>query len=95
MFIEPDSIAFEIKPGPYDAKLDKEFAPWSPREDAPEAADFVRWMETAGFTDVRARELASDREPGEARPADEDVVLPAQRGALVTALRRSNRHAGG
>jgi cupin fold WbuC family metalloprotein len=47
VFREPDSIAFEVKPGPYDAKLDKEFAAWSPREDAAEAADFVRWMETA------------------------------------------------
>jgi cupin fold WbuC family metalloprotein len=47
VFIEPDSIAFEIKPGPYDAKLDKEFAPWSPREDAADAADYVRWIETA------------------------------------------------
>ena len=47
VFMAPDSIAFEIKPGPYDATLDKEFAPWSPREDAPEATDFVRWMGTA------------------------------------------------
>ena len=46
-FREADSVAFEVKPGPYDAKLDKEFAAWSPREDAPEAVAFVRWMETA------------------------------------------------
>ncbi|HWE74983.1 MAG TPA: WbuC family cupin fold metalloprotein [Stellaceae bacterium] len=47
VFMAPDSVAFEIKPGPYDAKLDKEFAAWSPREDAAEGAAFVRWMETA------------------------------------------------
>ena len=44
VFVEADSVAFEVKPGPYDTRLDKEFAPWSPREDTPEAAAFVRWM---------------------------------------------------
>ena len=44
VFVENDSVAFELKPGPYDASLDKEFAPWAPREDAPEAAAFMRWM---------------------------------------------------
>jgi cupin fold WbuC family metalloprotein len=47
VFMAADSIAFEIKPGPYDPKLDKEFAAWSPREDDAGAASFVRWMETA------------------------------------------------
>jgi hypothetical protein len=47
VFVEAGSVAFEIKPGPYEASLDKEFAPWSPSEDAPAAAAFVRWMETA------------------------------------------------
>jgi hypothetical protein len=47
VFVEKDSVAFELKPGPYDASLDKEFASWSPREDEPEAAAFVRWMAAA------------------------------------------------
>lgn len=47
VFVQPDSVAFELKPGPYDAALDKEFAPWSPREEAPEAPDYARWLATA------------------------------------------------
>ena len=47
VFVENDSVAFELKPGPYDRELDKEFAPWAPREDAPEAATFTRWMASA------------------------------------------------
>jgi len=47
VFRAPDSVAFEIKPGPYDAATDKEFAPWSPREDAAEAAACARWMTSA------------------------------------------------
>jgi len=47
VFVETASVAFELKPGPYDARLDKEFAPWSPREDAPDAAAFARRMATA------------------------------------------------
>jgi hypothetical protein len=46
VFVEPESGAFELKPGPYDVSLDKEFAPWSSREDAPEATDYARWMAT-------------------------------------------------
>jgi cupin fold WbuC family metalloprotein len=53
VFRAPDSIAFEVKPGPYDAALDKEFAPWSSREDAAEAASYVRWMETAAIGERR------------------------------------------
>jgi cupin fold WbuC family metalloprotein len=47
VFAEPDSVAFELKPGPYDARLDKEFASWAPREDDPEAATFMQWMASA------------------------------------------------
>ena len=47
VFVEPDSVAFELKPGPYDASRDKEFAPWSPGESEPEAAAFLRWMAAA------------------------------------------------
>jgi cupin fold WbuC family metalloprotein len=47
VFVEKDSVAFELKPGPYDARLDKEFAAWAPREDEPEAVVFMQWMESA------------------------------------------------
>lgn len=47
VFVGQDSVAFELKPGPYDASLDKEFAVWSPPEDTPEAAAFMRWMASA------------------------------------------------
>jgi len=47
VFVEPDSVAFELKPGPYDASLDKEFASWAPPEGVPAAADFMRWMVSA------------------------------------------------
>jgi hypothetical protein len=33
----PDTLIFEVKQGPYDPKTDKDFAAWSPLEDAPEA----------------------------------------------------------
>ena len=36
--------------------------------------------------DARAAQLAGNREPREARSADQDVVLAAQRGAVCTAL---------
>ena len=47
VFVAPDSVAFELKPGPYDAALDKEFAPWSPEENASGAPAFVRWLAKA------------------------------------------------
>jgi len=30
--LTPHAICFEVKPGPYSASNDKEFAPWAPRE---------------------------------------------------------------
>lgn len=30
--LEPDTVVLEMKPGPYDAATDKEFASWAPRE---------------------------------------------------------------
>ena len=37
-----DTVVLEIKRGPYDARTDKQFAPWAPEEGAPEAAEWVR-----------------------------------------------------
>lgn len=39
--MEPGSIFFETKPGPYHAGTDKDFAPWAPAEGAPEADDYL------------------------------------------------------
>jgi cupin fold WbuC family metalloprotein len=34
-------VCFEVKPGPYSAANDKEFAPWAPREGNPSAAAYL------------------------------------------------------
>lgn len=34
-------ICFEVKPGPYEAATDKEFAPWAPHEGQPGCADYL------------------------------------------------------
>lgn len=39
--LEPDTVLFEAKPGPYNPATDKEFAPWSPEEYSPEAAVYL------------------------------------------------------
>lgn len=41
MALEPDTVLFEVKPGPYDAETDKEFAPWTPEEYSPDAAEYL------------------------------------------------------
>lgn len=41
---EDGSIFLEIKEGPYDPATASEFAPWSPPEGAPAAADFLRQL---------------------------------------------------
>ena len=43
--LEPDTVLFEVKPGPYDAATDKEFAPWAPSEGDPEAAHYLAILE--------------------------------------------------
>ena len=44
--LEPDTILFEVKPGPYDPKTDKDFAPWAPEEGSPEAdAILAQWQQ--------------------------------------------------
>jgi cupin fold WbuC family metalloprotein len=41
------AICFEVKPGPYDAATDKEFAPWAPREGDPAAAAYLAGLVSA------------------------------------------------
>jgi cupin fold WbuC family metalloprotein len=35
------AVCFEVKPGPYVQAVDKEFAPWAPREGDPGCAEFL------------------------------------------------------
>lgn len=39
--LQPDTVVFEVKSGPYDERSDKQFAPWAPVEGSPDAAPFL------------------------------------------------------
>ena len=41
MALEPDTVLFEVKPGPYNAETDKKFASWAPEEFSPEAPAYL------------------------------------------------------
>ncbi len=43
----PDTVVFEVKPGPYSAANDKDFASWAPQEYSPESATFLARLEDA------------------------------------------------
>jgi hypothetical protein len=47
VFHAPAAVVLEIKVGPYEPQLDKEFASWAPPENDSAAARFVSWLETA------------------------------------------------
>ena len=47
VFHPPTAVALEVKAGPYDPLLDKEFASWAPAEDDPAATFFVSWLAVA------------------------------------------------
>jgi cupin fold WbuC family metalloprotein len=49
VFHAPAAVVLEVRPGPYDAQLDKEFASWAVQENDPAAALFVTWLETAAI----------------------------------------------
>jgi cupin fold WbuC family metalloprotein len=49
VFHAPAAVVLEVKPGPYEPHLDKEFADWAPAEDSPTAASFVTWLESAAI----------------------------------------------
>ena len=38
------AVCFEVKPGPYAASNDKDFAPWAPREGEPGVSAYQRWL---------------------------------------------------
>ncbi|NJC87532.1 MAG: cupin fold metalloprotein, WbuC family [Methylococcaceae bacterium] len=44
---QPQTVMFEVKPGPYQALDDKDFAVWAAPEGSLAAVDFLAWMETA------------------------------------------------
>jgi hypothetical protein len=39
--LEPDTVIYEVKTGPYTATSDKTFAPWAPAEGTAEAARYM------------------------------------------------------
>jgi hypothetical protein len=39
--LTPHVVCFEVKPGPYSAANDKDFAPWAPREGDPRAGVYL------------------------------------------------------
>jgi len=43
--MEPDTVLFEVKPGPYDAVNDKEFASWAPVESGPQATEYLEVLQ--------------------------------------------------
>ncbi|MEM9832018.1 MAG: WbuC family cupin fold metalloprotein [Bacteroidota bacterium] len=43
--LEPDTVVLEVKPGPYDAATDKEFAPWAPKEGEEGTAEYLANLE--------------------------------------------------
>ena len=45
--LEPGTVLLEVKPGPYDAASDKEFAAWAPAEGDGAAEACRRWMAEA------------------------------------------------
>ena len=44
--LAPDTMLFEVKLGPYTPVTDKDFAPWAPPEEAPEAASALAHWRT-------------------------------------------------
>ena len=47
VFHAPAAVILEVKPGPYEPELDKEFAEWAPPEGDRETELFVGWLERA------------------------------------------------
>jgi len=45
--VTDEAIMLEVKEGPYTPTQESDFAPWSPVEGEPQAADFLHWLETA------------------------------------------------
>lgn len=52
--LEPDTVIYEVKSGPYQKSDDKSFAPWAPAEGSPEAASYM----AALLAEARTRDPA-------------------------------------
>lgn len=44
LVLEPDTVIFEVKPGPYIKSTDKSFMPWAPSENTPEAIVYLQQL---------------------------------------------------
>jgi cupin fold WbuC family metalloprotein len=42
---QPDTVLFEVKMGPYDARLDKTFATWAPNEGVDDVSAYMRSLD--------------------------------------------------
>jgi len=45
--LEPDTLLYEVKCGPYVPATAKDFAPWAPEEDAPDAERYLEELQAA------------------------------------------------
>jgi cupin fold WbuC family metalloprotein len=43
--LEPDTVLYEVKPGPYSPVTDKDFAPWTPAAGSDAAGGYLRGLE--------------------------------------------------
>ncbi|WP_244148935.1 WbuC family cupin fold metalloprotein [Desulfonatronum thioautotrophicum] len=43
--LAPDTVLYEVKPGPYSAVTDKDFAPWTPGADSDAAGEYLGDLE--------------------------------------------------
>lgn len=64
--LEPGTVLFEIKEGPYRPTTDKDFAPWAPPETSPLAAAAEEWLRHAQIGDRPPTDLSSFKEPTDA-----------------------------
>lgn len=45
--LQPDSVVYEVKDGPYDPATDKQFAPWAPAEGAADVQNYLEHLRKA------------------------------------------------
>lgn len=45
--VEPQTLLFELKPGPYSPVVDKDFVRWAPAEGSTDQTRLVNWFQTA------------------------------------------------
>jgi hypothetical protein len=49
--LEPDSVIYEVKDGPYDVADDKRFATWAPKEGDQKCTEFLnKWLHQLNIT---------------------------------------------